>query len=154
MVGVTRETISRIETGAELPAPATADKLLAILGKEWGVIGVEGIAENHRPFHANERGKWLVAMGESLKRGREKEGLKLREVARACHLSMAQLSRIERGQITRSRVILEKREHKDQPFGDRAVWFKDEELIRLEEVGRRIERAKVSNEDNQLELFL
>ena len=134
-IKIARETVSRIECGHELPAPATLDALLRTFNIELSMLTVVGETDRPRPFQDSHRGTLLVDMGDDLKKGRIAEGLKLREVAERCGLSSAQLSRIERGEMTRSRVIQEDPKDRQLEFGDRRVWFSHPELQRLEKIG-------------------
>ena len=59
--------------------------------------------------------------------GRRQEKLKLWQVAKKCNLSKAQLSRIERGEVTRSRFFV---------VGPQRLRFSDPELQRLADLAR------------------
>lgn len=125
-IGVTRQTLSDIERGAAWPGPETLDALLDALELGWEDVahpepwfgafylgapldGKRLMAEpgrpRHRVFMEGALGDQLLAFGRRLRAFRTAKGLTLTELAARAQISVALLSRIERGQVERSRVF-------------------------------------------------
>jgi len=108
-VGIRRETLSRIETGKQVPRLQALDVLVAELDIDW-----DEIAERGSPFcpplifQEGTRGDELVEIGREIRLRRGSASL--RTLSKRLGLSAAQLSRLERGQILRSRIF---RDHPD-----------------------------------------
>ena len=113
-VGIRRETLSRIETGKEVPRLQVLDVLLAELGIEWDEIAERG-SSSCPPliFQEGRRGDSLVEIGREV---RDRRGsTSLRTLGERVGISAAQLSRLERGQVSRSRIF---RDHPDDMIFD------------------------------------
>lgn len=122
-VGIRREALSRIENGRQTPRPRVLDALMGELNIEWDQVACRGPARRPaRIFEEGTRGDALIALGNEIHRRRRKEGLSLSTLGDRLHLSAAQLSRVERGQVLRSRLF------RDRP-SDRAF---DREERRIE----------------------
>lgn len=130
-VGITRQTLSDIERGAAWPGPATLDALLDVLELGWEHIAhaVEADADpryfvddmpgggrldraptketprRHRNFLEGDTGNQIIALGRRIRAARKRQGITLVEAAQGAEISAALLSRMERGQIWRSRVF-------------------------------------------------
>lgn len=101
-LGVSRETLSRIEHGFRWPSYPTIYKIMGLLGIEWETIAVRGTNVAPALIYASDNRQDL---GDALRNGRIKERKSLQVVADVVGLSVSQLSRIERSQSTRGRLI-------------------------------------------------
>jgi Predicted transcriptional regulators len=125
-VGVTRQTISDIETGRKWPGPSTLDALMEMYGLAWEhvthpIIGVEPPDINDMPGGARLAPKAapkrnraprgtpendaLREFGQKIKAGRRIAGETLAQTAAQAGISVALLSRLERGEISRPGVV-------------------------------------------------
>ena len=105
-IGITRSTLSRIESGAALPSPTTLERLIEVFNLEMGDFAVEGRASRRAMvIDDTQRGKQHAAMGQSLRYSRKDQKLTLAALARLSGVSASQLSRVERGQFFRSGLI-------------------------------------------------
>ncbi|MEL7691480.1 helix-turn-helix transcriptional regulator [Citromicrobium bathyomarinum] len=140
-LGINRVNLSRMEKGHLTPSYETLSRMMDVLRFEWKHVAVEGPSP-----HGNRRylSGQLDRMGKALRAGREKEGRKLRDLANTVGLSYSQLSRIERGLISYSRVIsvrfVGKRPSPDEVDPDKdQTWrifeFAHPELVRLAALG-------------------
>ena len=135
-VGVTRETISRIENGT-WPLPDTLDGLIRLLEIDWGDFAVEGTSDRpSKRFDGSSRGEDRYRMGKALRKGRLSEDLSLQVLAERCGISAAQLSRLERGESSRSRLLEDDEQDIELPTEYRRYRFAHPELRRLEMLGR------------------
>lgn len=135
-IGVTRETISRIENGA-WPLPDTLDGLMRHLEVDWGEFATKGRSDrSSKRFDGSSRGEDRFRMGQALRRGRLSQGLSLRHVAKTCGVSAAQLSRLERGESGRSKLLQDDEQDTKLPIEFRRYRFSHPELRRLEALGR------------------
>lgn len=140
-MGVSRETISRIENGA-VPRPDTLDRLLGCLGLEMAAVAETGSSEGaQKRFDGSWGGEARLDLGRDLRRGRLAKGLSLRGLSAKCGLSAAQLSRIEHGEATRSRKLAYHPDDADDEREDRRMVFIDPELLGLARLGRRLREA-------------
>lgn len=114
--GIHRETLSRIEQGHRPPRPQVLDALMQELDLEWHHVAIRGACPNARPFVDGSRGDQLVALGRELKNRRNSQEKTLLDLAAELDISASTLSRLERGQQPRSRIL------KDAP-GYAAVEF-------------------------------
>ena len=132
-VGISRESLSRIERGQRQPSFETLRKLMGLFKLDGPEITTMG--KSPRPFlhYAAERRQDL---GCALRAGRLEEGLTLQALAEQTGMSVSQLSRIERSQSTRSRVIEIQTSDRDRPIDDKTVFkFTNSVLARLAEKG-------------------
>lgn len=132
-VGISRESLSRIERGHRQPSYDTLYELMRLFEFDWGEIATKG--ESLRPSrrYAAERRQDL---GCALRAGRLEGGLTLQALAEQTGMSVSQLSRIERSQSTRSRVIEIHASDRDRPIDDKTVFkFTNSVLARLAEKG-------------------
>jgi transcriptional regulator with XRE-family HTH domain len=135
-IGITRETLSRIENGA-WPLPDTLEGLMRELEIDWPDFAIRGPSERPaKRFDGSSRGEDRYSMGRSLRRGREAEGLSLRNLAERCGCSAAQLSRLERGESTRSKLLEDDPDDAELPANHRRYRFVHAELRRVETLGR------------------
>ncbi len=104
LVGVVRETISKIENGRE-PRPHVLDALMTALDLEWLDVAEAGFNPSPRPFIDGARGDWVCMLGRRLREQRREENASLRNAAKRSGLSAAQLSRVERGLVRRSKIF-------------------------------------------------
>ncbi|USI72906.1 helix-turn-helix transcriptional regulator [Sphingomonas morindae] len=130
-VGISRQTLSNIERGAAWPGPATLDALLDTLDLGWEHVAhpVESEADprlfvddmpgggrlrpvpkaaapgRYRRFLEGREGDQIAAFGEQLRAARTRRKLTLAQVAREAAISVATLSRLERGQLATSSVF-------------------------------------------------
>lgn len=102
LVGISRETLSRIESGRRWPSYDTLERIIGLFGLEWEAVAMKG--KSVRPFR-HYGPECLQDLGSALRAGRLQEGLSLRILAEQTGISYSQLSRIERAESTRSRVI-------------------------------------------------
>jgi transcriptional regulator with XRE-family HTH domain len=131
-VGITRESLSRIESGRSWPLPDTLDGLMRELDLDWHQLAIVGVTDRAtRAFDGTWRGDLRLQLGRAVREARRLEKLKLRELALRCCVSVAQLSRIERGEAPRSRVYEDHPDDADQPKEYRRLGFRDPELRRL-----------------------
>lgn len=134
-IGVTRETISRIEHGA-WPLPDTLEGLMRHLEIDWPDFAHKGTSDRPaKRFDGSSRGEDRYAMGQALRRGRAREDLSLGELAGRCGVSAGQLSRLERGEVSRSRSLEDDPRDADLPKEYRRYRFKHPELRRVERLG-------------------
>jgi transcriptional regulator with XRE-family HTH domain len=102
-VGISRESVSRIERSRAVPRPEVLEAMLAHLWSDWGAVAIPGAAG--RPpmfFDGTSQGDQRHELGCGLRAGRKRLKLSLRQVSELCGISAAQLSRIERGEGVRS----------------------------------------------------
>lgn len=102
LVGVSRETLSRIENGARLPSYRTLMEIMGLLRIDWSHIAIEGTSSK-KPIR--ETPETCCQLGEALRAGRKSAELNLRQLAERTGMSAAQLSRIEHGLFKRGRHI-------------------------------------------------
>ena len=98
LVGVSRETLSRIENGARWPSYRTLMEIMGLLRIEWSHIAIKGTSLK-KPIRATP--EVCCQLGEALRAGRESAELTLRQLAERTGISAAQLSRIENGLFVR-----------------------------------------------------
>lgn len=102
-VGLSRESLSRIERGLAVPRPLALDALLAELLSDWGAIAERGKTSRAAIyFDGSRQGDLREELGRNLRAGRRRARLSLRGLSALCGMSAAQLSRIERGEGVRS----------------------------------------------------
>lgn len=128
VIGIARPSLSAIENGRVWPMPETMDKLADQLASKLSDIFEPGETGRAPRFKADDSSvDHRSDLGAALRAGRRQEKLKLWQVARKCNLSKAQLSRIERGEVTRSRFFV---------VGPQRLRFSDPELQRLADLAR------------------
>lgn len=133
-VGISRGSLSRIERGHRHPCYGTLHELMRLYQFDWGEIATKG--ESLRPSR-RYAAELRQDLGCALRAGRLEEGLTLRALAKQTGMSVSQLSRIERSQSTRSRVIEIQASDRDRPIDDETVFtFTDRVLARLAEKGK------------------
>ena len=131
-MGISRESLSRIENGRSWPLPDTLDDLMAELDLTWEMIAVAGSSDRpHRPIDAKPRAAQRLDLGRDLRETRQRKGFTLRHLAESCGLSVAQLSRIERGQASRSKAFMDEPDDAAMPSQFRRLRFSHPELHRL-----------------------
>lgn len=113
-LGISRETLSRIENGHE-PRMAVLLNLLDALEIEWDQV-LETGSGRHLVFQDGPRGDAARNIGKQLRARRRALGLSLAQAAISTGLSASTLSRLERGQSRRSKAFAE-----DAVFSDRDV---------------------------------
>ena len=104
-VGISRETLSRIERRNRVPRPQILDAIMRELELDWPQLATTGINANPRPFVDGSRGDQLLALGKELQAKRLSQEKSLRELSDELGLSISTLSRLERGQLPKSRVF-------------------------------------------------
>lgn len=129
-IGISRESLSRIENGRSQGRPQTLDALLGLYDLDWAAIATSGETQRiPRYFDDSWEGEARAERGIALRRGRLSERLSLAEVGRRCGISASQLSRIERGEAPRSTA------HGQQTDGAMPARFAHPELRRLASIG-------------------
>ncbi|MFK3889775.1 helix-turn-helix domain-containing protein [Sphingomonas sp. NPDC079357] len=137
LVGVTRETISRMENGA-WPLPDTLYGLMRHLEIDWGDFAVPGVSERPpKRFDGSPRGEDRFHMGQALRKARLSKGWTLQCLAGRCGMSAAQLSRLERGESSRSKFLEDDPRDAELPVEYRRYRFKHPLLRRVEWLGSR-----------------
>ena len=129
-IGISRESLSRIENGRSQARPQTLDALLSLYDLDWEAIASRGETKRTpRYFDDSWEGELRAEQGAALRRGRLSEKLSLAEVGRRCGISASQLSRIERGEAPRSTAFGQRTD------GTSPVGFAHPELRRLASIG-------------------
>lgn len=104
--GISRSTLSRIEKGQVIPRMDTLDRIMAALDITIAVVGEPGPLGDGQLLSPNSARTTKDAdLGARLREERRLLRLSIAQVAAAAGISAAQLSRIERGQARRSRLI-------------------------------------------------
>lgn len=106
------------------------------LDLDWVDFAVKG--DTQRPakrFDGTSRGEARYEMGRALRRGRTKEGLSLETLATRCNISAALLSRFERGECLRSKLLQDHPDDLTLPTAFRRYLFIPPELRRIEALG-------------------
>jgi len=119
-IGIARETLSRIEQGR----PPRGSILLALLAKlEMDISEVADPDPTNRglAFTGGARGDDLLAIGHAILEKRRQLHMSLEEAAKLIGLSAATLSRLERSQSPRSRVLKELPKYAAMDLEDRQV---------------------------------
>lgn len=135
-LGIRRETLSRIETGREWPLPETLDGFLRVFEWDWDKVAEKGGAVASRRFDGSWHGERIKALGGAVRAGRRARKLSLRAVAERSVLSPAQISRLERGELGRSRAILDHPDDAELPKEERRIVVADGFLSELADIGR------------------
>lgn len=125
-IGIQRSSLSAIENGHAWPLPDTLEALMRELDLDWSMVLNKGATKPpYQKVGGTDAADERLDLGRALRSGRLKEGSSLRQVAERCGLSAAQLSRLEGGEATRSRVCAR------DPQGGWLVGFDHPELQRL-----------------------
>ncbi|WP_369815862.1 helix-turn-helix domain-containing protein [Erythrobacter sp. QSSC1-22B] len=133
LIGISRETLSRIESGCRWPSYDTLDKIIGLFEVEWDVVAIKGASDRPSRHHAPDCRQDL---GLALRAGRLHERLSLRALAERTGISYSQLSRIERAESTRSRVVDTRVDSGSGKIDDDTTFqFTHPELARLAEKG-------------------
>lgn len=132
-IGISRESLSRIERGHAWPRPDTLDAIMRLMDWDWRDVAVAGSTNGAKRhiFDGTWRDDYLLDLCSAVRRGRKKLGLTVAQAAAAANLSTAQLSRIERGQCRRSRVLEEVPEDQEDPTDERRMRFRNDYLREL-----------------------
>lgn len=125
--GISRSTLSRIERG-RVPRRQVLDKLLAILDLDWPVVAKRANVANIRPILDGPRVENLFKIGSDLQLRRKKQGKTLATLSANLGLSASTLSRLERGELPRSRVFQDLAGYESEEFSDRPFMIKHEKL--------------------------
>ena len=96
VLGVKRETLSRIDNDRKLPSYRTLRRYLDLLDMDLDAVAQQGVSS--KPT-IPEYPDVCLQLGEALETGREKEGLTLRQLEEHTGISYSQLSRLTRGQF-------------------------------------------------------
>lgn len=132
MVGISRQSLSAIENGHAWPRPDTMEKLSHELNLNLAAFLMCGTTARKPRFSDDSpRADQRHELGRALRNGRELEKLSLQAVAQRSGMSAAQLSRIERGEATRSRAYMDHADDMAMPVEFRRVQLRDPELWRL-----------------------
>ena len=118
--GISRGTLSKIEKG-RVPRPQVLDRLMFVLELDWANVADTGTGTKFRPFLEGFRGGKLIEIGRDIQRRRKDEGKSLNALSALLGLSVSTLSRLERGELPRSRVFqdlagFESKEFNERPF--------------------------------------
>ena len=131
-IGIARPSLSAIEKDKAWPRPDTLDGLMHELDLTLSEIFVAGPSDRTPRFiDESPDADYRLDLGRDLRKGREKDGLSLFQVAERCGLSVAQLSRIERGEVRRTRAYEEEPDDAELPREFRRIRFRYAELQRL-----------------------
>lgn len=130
-VGVSRETVSKIETGLRVPRPQLLDRLIAVLELDWEDLAIKGECNNSRIFIDGYRGDQLNMIGKKAQDIRLGKGFSLAEMAKYLGSSPATLSRLERGQLARSKLFQDDPSYAHTEFEGRPVILLHERLRAL-----------------------
>lgn len=131
-IGITRPSLSAIENGHAWPLPGTLEALARELELTQDLMFMRGDKDQTvRLDDDARRADYRLELGRGLREGRKREGLTLRQIAHRCDISVAQLSRIERGHATRSRAYRDHPDYMELPKQDRPLQFRHPELQRL-----------------------
>lgn len=104
--GISRVALSRIENGKACPRSGTLNRIMAILELDWPQVADVGVNAGPYPRTPNtDQDGRLANLCDALRWGRRRLGWTLAELARRSGVSASQLSRIERGQASRSAVF-------------------------------------------------
>lgn len=143
-IGISRPSLSRIERGHAWPLPDTLDALMRLLELDWKDVAEKEIAGKGAPgvvrrrlFDGTSRHDHLLEMCRAVRTGRKVRGLKVAQAAVLAELSTSQLSRLERGQCQRSRVLVEREEDRHLPPERRRLRFKNDYLQGLAAEGKK-----------------
>lgn len=130
-VGISRETLSRIESKHRPPRMRVLLHLLHELELDLSDVAISGPAANKLRFNEGHRGDMLDQIGRDLAARRLMDGRRtLKELGAKVGISPATLSRLERGQVPRSRLLREATGHEAFDFDDRTVEVANEQLDR------------------------
>lgn len=116
--GISRGALSMIE-GGRTPRYETLDRLIEVLHLEWHDVAERGQGGTFRPFTEGFRGDWLVKTGLELRWRRKAQRLSLSKLSGSLGLSASTLSRLEKGELPRSRVFKDMSDFLDAPFDER-----------------------------------
>ena len=131
-IGIARPSLSAIENGHAWPLLDTLEALARELELTQDMIFLRGDKDRKaRSSGHSRRAYYRLELGRGLREGRKREGLTLRQIAHRCDISVAQLSRIERGDATRSRAYRDHPDYMELPKQDRPLQFRHPELQRL-----------------------
>ena len=139
IIGIRRETLSRIENGRELPSPNTMAALMQELNFDWGDIAVKGRSSKPARIESPEN---LGILGQALRIGRKKEKITLEELSERTGISASQLSRMERGQCLRGgHFVIVWPDGERDPDDEVQCRYTHPELRRLAQIGGFIEET-------------
>lgn len=104
--GISRVALSRIENDKAWPRSGTLNRVMAILELDWPQVADVGVNAGPYPRTPNTAQDGEQAdLCDALRWSRRRLGWTLAELARRSGVSASQLSRIERGQASRSAVF-------------------------------------------------
>lgn len=105
-IGISRVALSRIENDKAWPRPETLGRIMAAFKLDWPQVAEAGPNQGPCPRTPNtDQDGQQADLCDTLRWGRRQLGWTLAELARRSGVSASQLSRIERGQATRSAVF-------------------------------------------------
>jgi transcriptional regulator with XRE-family HTH domain len=116
-VGIAAASLSRIENGHVIPRLETLDTLLAVLDLDWSAVAIPG--DRHTALSL--RHDRIFDEGRAIRDARRAARLTLRDLAHLSGLSIAQLSRVERGESAGSRVFYDDPDDAELPRGERRL---------------------------------
>ena len=114
VLGVARETLSRIDNDVRWPSLETLDRYLDLLYLE--IDDVTSSSPRERP-PIPDYPDACFDLGEALNEGRRKEGLSLRALSLHTGISYSQLSRLTRGQFKGGKQVRVKHLDVNRKFG-------------------------------------
>jgi len=108
--GISRSTLSRIEKGHVVPRMDTLERLMEALNLDMAEVGFTEERLKQEPLspesdEAEKREEEDRSLGARLREQRRKLHLTIAQVAVAAGLDPSQISRVERGQLRRSRMV-------------------------------------------------
>ena len=130
---VSRETLNRIENGAQWPSYDTIVRYLALLYIEFEDVAYKSTrSEGFLPQYPDV----CYELGKALDEGRILEGLTLRKLQEHSGISYSQLSRLTRGHFKGGRHVKVVAGNDTEKFSsDIRIWFTHPMLAYLSEVG-------------------
>ena len=134
-IGIAATNLSRIERGHAVPRLRTLEALLVVLQLGWDDIAIKNASYAPDPARAASRRRdRLLDAGCEIAAARRVEGLTLRELAAHSGLSLARLSRLERGYANGKGVYADHEDDEDLPPDERRLVLVNVALAKL--VGR------------------
>lgn len=131
-VGIARQTLSAIETQKAWPSPDTISEITLLLNLADDKIYVNGPNKKNVRFVDNSpQSDQRLCLGSQLRQARKQNRQTIRQLSKACGISTAQLSRIERGETSGGRAYEDHPDDIGLPQNCRRLRFRIPELQAL-----------------------
>lgn len=135
-IGIARPSLSAIESDKAWPRPDTFEGLARELDLAWKeIFAVDPDFRRGSSSDEDPRADQRLDLVRRLRKGRQQRKLTLADVAKQCGLSAAQLSRIERGEASRSSAFEDHPDHANLSAEFRRIRFRDALLEELSSLG-------------------